>query len=316
MKQSIFRFLRVILTGVVVIITLTGLVFGQRNIPLDKLKEKYASPPSSFLRLDGMDVHYRDEGNPNDSLPLVLIHGTGSSLHTFNEWVAGLSPGRRVIRMDLPAYGLTGPFPDRDYSIENYTAFLYTFLAALDVKKCILGGNSLGGGIAWQFALEHPGMVDRLILINASGYPSSSTSTPLAFRLARIPVIKKIFTFITPRFIVRRSIENVYADDTKITNELVDRYYELSLRKGNRQAFIDRLGVKYSQEHHKLIPQIFQPTLILWGEKDELIPVSNALRFQADLPYNTLVVLKNSGHVPMEENPVESLEAVVNFVSQ
>jgi pimeloyl-ACP methyl ester carboxylesterase len=245
-----------------------------------------------------------------------LIHGTGSSLHTFDDWVKKLKLKYRIIRMDLPGYGLSGSFPEGNYTIDNYISFIKMFLDELGVEKCIIGGNSLGGNIAWRFTLENNKMVEKLLLIDASGYPMKSKSTPLAFKIAETPILKNIFTFITPKFVARSSVENVYFDKNKVTDELANRYFELTLRKGNRQAFIDRLSIKTSSEYHKKIPNIKQPTLVLWGNEDLLIPLENAKRFQQDLPNNNLVILKNTGHVPMEENPIISLEIFEQFLNQ
>ncbi|MFT5166041.1 MAG: pimeloyl-ACP methyl ester carboxylesterase [Saprospiraceae bacterium] len=301
------------LTGFALIVCI---LFGYRDQFVDDLKAKYAQAPSAFIQVDGMNVHYRDEGNSLDSLPVVLIHGTGSSLHTFDDWTATLKKDKRVVRMDLPAYGLTGPFPDRNYSIDHYISFLEEFLATQGINRCILGGNSLGGLIAWRFTLKRPEMVDKLILIDAAGYPKESTSEPIAFKLARIPVLNKILTFITPRFVVKSSVQNVYADKSKISEALVDRYFDLTLRSGNRQAFVDRMKVVYDSSYLKQINRIQQPTLVLWGEKDSLITIASAYRFHHDLPNDTLVILKNSGHVPMEESSKESLTAVLSFIQK
>jgi pimeloyl-ACP methyl ester carboxylesterase len=291
-------------------------IFGHRDIPLEDLKAKYGQPPSGFISINGMQVHYRDEGPVTDSIPLVLIHGTGSSLHTFNAWTNKLKETRRVIRMDLPGYGLTGPFPNRDYSMAHYLEFLAAFMKALSIKYCVLGGNSLGGGIAWRYTLQHPNTVHQLILIDASGYPTASMSRPLAFQLAELPIIKNIFTIVTPKFVARSSVENVYADPSLVSDSLVDRYFELTLRAGNRQAFADRLAVEHDPEDHKDIVTISQPTLILWGDKDALIPLEMAHRFHEDLRQSTLIVLKEVGHVPMEEQPFESLKAVRAFINR
>jgi pimeloyl-ACP methyl ester carboxylesterase len=218
--------------------------------------------------------------------------------------------------MDLPGYGLSGPFPEGNYTIDNYISFIKMFLDELGVEKCIIGGNSLGGNIAWRFTLENNKMVEKLLLIDASGYPMKSKSTPLAFKIAETPILKNIFTFITPKFVAQSSVENVYFDKNKVTDELANRYFELTLRKGNRQAFIDRLSIKTSSEYYKKIPNIKQPTLVLWGNEDLLIPLENAKRFQKDLPNNNLVILKNTGHVPMEENPIISLEVFEQFLNQ
>jgi pimeloyl-ACP methyl ester carboxylesterase len=307
--KIIFSFAALIIIGII-------FFFGHRDIPLNELKAKYTNTASSFISVDGMDVHFRDEGDKIDTIPIVLIHGTASSLHTFDTWTDSLKKSNRVIRMDLPAYGLTGPFPDRNYLMAHYTEFLKNFLTALKIKQCVLAGNSLGGEIAWNFTLEQPEMVKKLILIDAAGYPASSKSVPVAFKIGRTPLLNKALTYITPRFIVKASVENVYFDKSKVSESLVDRYFELTLRKGNRQAFVDRFKMAKDTSAYKNIKRIQQPTLILWGAKDLLIPVENANKFHKDLPINTLVILDNTGHTPMEENPMESLKPVLYFLKK
>jgi pimeloyl-ACP methyl ester carboxylesterase len=306
--------LTVILSLTLLFIIAVILLFVNRDIPLNELKIKYANSSSSFIAVNGMDVHFRDEGLQTDTIPIVLIHGTGASLHTFNAWSDRLKKSHRIIRMDLPAYGLTGPFPDGNYTMAHYTTFLKDFLTALNIKQCVLAGNSLGGAIAWNFTLEQPSMVTKLILIDASGYPIASKSVPIAFSLAKIPVINKLLSFITPRFLVRASVENVYFDSSKVTDLVVERYFNLTLRAGNRKAFVDRLKTPKDTSTYNNIKYIQQPTLILWGSQDLLIPVENAYKFQEDLPNNTLVILENTGHTPMEESPLESLAPVLNFL--
>ena len=303
-----------IILGVGLFILIIISFFGYQDIPLYKLKKKYTDSTSSFVYVGGINIHYRSQGDKKDSIPIVLIHGTGSSLHTYDSWTKELIISHRVIRMDLPGYGLTGSFPNRDYSLKNYVAFLKDFLEKIGVKKCILAGNSLGGNIAWRFTYKYSKMVEKLILIDAAGYPMKSKSIPLAFKIAQIPVIQNIFTFITPRFIAKASVENVYKDKTKIDKELVDRYFELTLREGNRQAFVDRFKVKSDTISHKNIKLINQRTLVLWGEDDELIPTQMAYLFHDNLPDDTLVILRNVGHVPMEESPIESLTPVIEFL--
>ena len=314
--KKLIKGIKIFLALLLVFFLVIILVFGYRDRPLSELKSKYANSASSFVSVNGMEVHYRDEGIKNDSFPIVLIHGTGSSLHTFDAWVDSLKISNRVIRMDLPAYGLTGPFPDRNYSITHYTAFINEFLSAMKIEQCVLGGNSLGGQIAWRFAVEQPNKVSKLILIDAAGYPLNSKSVPVAFKMAKIPVIKHLFTYVTPRFLVRSSVENVYFDKSKVTDKLVDRYFELTLREGNRQAFVDRLDAHKDPNSSNEISTIQQPTLVLWGKNDLLIPVDNAHKFHADLPNDTLVILENSGHVPMEESPIKSLKAVIDFLAK
>lgn len=295
-------------------------IYWKNDIPLDILIKKYGSAESKFISLDGMSVHYRDEGNATDSIPIVLLHGTGASLHTWEGWVNALKKDHRVIRMDLPAYGLTGPNPTGEYSQEFYATFVNDFLTKIGVSKCIIAGNSLGGSIAWNFALKYPEKTSKIILVDAGGYATKSKSVPIAFQIAGFPVIKNLFKYVTPRSIVQKSVENVYADKSKVTPKLVDRYFELSLREGNRKAFIDRMSAfrnKGIESDKSLnIKTLQMPTLIIWGDKDFLIPIDVAEKFHADLPNDTLVIFKNLGHTPMEEDATTTVEAVKSFLKQ
>lgn len=306
--------LKVAFAFVLTLVVVICICFGYSDLDLNYLKTKYAQPPSSFISIMDMDVHFRDEGYPQDSLPIVLIHGTGSSLHTFDGWVDDLKKERRIIRMDLPGFGLTGPFPDRDYTMTHYVDFIYQFLNQLNIEKCILGGNSLGGQIAWNYAVAYPSDISKLILIDAAGYPLESEKVPVAFAIARMPVLNKALTFITPKFMARSSVESVYADKSKVTDQLVDRYFELTLREGNRQGLVDRMTSEMKGNQIELIKTIKAPTLILWGADDLLATTKSAYRFQADLPNDTLVIMPNVGHVPMEESPNESLAIVQAFL--
>ena len=313
------QFIKIVLAINLLLALIIVVVFAHKDIPLNELKLKYTNSDSSFIDINGTNVHYRDVGNSNDSIPIVLMHGTGSSLHTYDFWSDNLKSTNRIIRMDLPAFGLTGPFVKNDYSISNYTFFLKEFLNNLNIKECILIGNSLGGEIAWRFAIAEPLMVKKLVLIDAGGYPVISKSVPIAFKLAKIPVLNNLLTYITPRFLVRASIENVYFDKSKISDSLVNRYFDLTLRKGNRKAIVDRLKgsttLTNGKKTHASIKKIKKPTLIIWGSDDQLIPVENAYKFNNDITNSKLIVMQQTGHVPMEEKPIESLKFVIDFLN-
>ncbi len=307
---------------VFILIVIVGLsaFFWKNNIPLKTLKEKYANADSKFIEVDGMSVHHRVEGLANDSIPIVLLHGTGASLHTWDGWVNALKTERKIIRLDLPAYGLTGPNPTSDYSQEFYATFINDFLTKLGVKQCIIAGNSLGGSIAWNFAVKYPEKVSKMILVDAGGYAMKSKSVPIAFQVAGWSVVKNLFKYVTPRSIVQKSVENVYADKSKVTDNLVDRYFELSLREGNRQAFIDRMSEFRNKglvnDKTTKIKDLSMPTLIIWGDKDLLIPLEVGQRFHADLPNDTLVVFKDLGHTPMEEDAEKTVAVVKEFLKK
>jgi pimeloyl-ACP methyl ester carboxylesterase len=286
--------------------------------PVETLVARWAPPPSDFIEIRGQLVHLRDEGPRDDPEPLVLLHGTGASLHTWEGWVKALKAQRRVITFDLPGFGLTGPFagqyaPD-DYRGDTYARFVIDLLDALQLPRVALGGNSLGGEIAWRVATLAPARVARLILVDAAGPPFTPASVPLGFTAMRLPVISTLSQYLLPRELVAESVANVYADPARVTPALVDRYFELTLREGNRHALSLRLRQIASGEDADRIARVTQPTLILWGAQDRLIPPAVGQDFARRIAGSQLVVLDGLGHVPQEEDPVRSVEPVKTFL--
>jgi len=283
--------------------------------PVQALVARWAPPPSDFLELDGQLVHYRDEGPRGDPLPVVLIHGTSASLHTWEGWSAALRGQRRVISFDLPGFGLTGPNATGDYHGDTYARFVLKLMDALKVQRFVAGGNSLGGEVAWRTALMAPQRAAQLILVDASGYDFEPEHLPIGFTIARMPVANRLMDALTPRSVIDSSVRAVYGDPAKVTPALVDRYYELTLREGNRRALVQR----FEQLDHGLdaarIRTLKLPTLILWGGRDRLIPPSNAQRFHTDITDSTLVMFDTLGHVPQEEDPQASVQPVKAFLA-
>ena len=276
---------------------------------LEELAPKYAAAPSQFMTLNGMKIHYRDEGA---GTPIVLIHGTGASLHTWNDWTKDLVKDYRVIRLDLPAYGLTGQDPQKRYSSKDYVDLLDAFLSELKVDQFHLAGNSLGGLISWLYASYYPEKVEKLILLDPSGFPFKNT--PMVIKMAKTPVLNNFIRYVTPRSFIEKNIQEVYYDPKLIKAATLDRYYDLTLFEGNRDAFIDRAYIE-REDYRDRLSLIKAPTLILWGENDAWIPVSDAPKFKAAIENAQVVIMPETGHVPMEEKPKESLAIVADFLA-
>lgn len=281
------------------------------DIPVATLKAKYANATSRFVEIEGMQVHYRIEGK---GFPIVLLHGTSASLHTWDKWVEALRPHYQVIRLDLPAFGLTGSHPQHLYAGKDYVRVLHTFLQTLRIDSCYLGGNSLGGYISWQYALAYPDAVKKLFLIDAAGYPNENPK-PWVFWAARTPVVNQVLQYITPKFVFRNNLEQVYGDDSKITDSLVTRYYELGLREGNRASFVARCQLNQDSAYLQ-IPKLKMPVLVQWGAKDVWIPVSHAQKFKKDLPQARVIIYPQAGHIPMEEIPEKTVQDFREWLSE
>jgi len=280
---------------------------------VDELKPRWGQPPSQFIELDGMQVHLRDEGPTDDPTPIVLIHGTGSSLHTWDGWAERLRGEHRVVRFDRPGFGLTGPNPTGEYSMGYYTGFVARLLDRLGIRRVILVGLSSGGCVAWHVALASPDRVDRLVLIAASGYPREAPLS-FGFRLAQSRIFGPLLSQILPRSLVESSVKNVYGDPGKVTPEIVDRNYEITLRAGNRAALGATLRQAQEGVDAPAIRRITVSTLILWGDRDTVVPPAHAGRFHGDIPGSEVVMFPGLGHLPNEEDPDATTAAFQRFL--
>jgi len=283
---------------------------------LGQLLARWAPEPSTFLELDGMQVHVRDTGPREDPTPIVLLHGMASSLHSYEGWQTSLQDQRRVISVDLPGFGLTGPSPQGDYRIDAYTRFVLRLLDSLGVKRVVLVGNALGGEIAWQTAVLAPERVRKLVLIDSDGYPPAVLSMPAAFQMASMRGMRWVSERILPRAMVAVSVRSVFGNDEKVTSDKIDRYFELNLRVGNRRALFQRMDQAQFGASSALIRRVQQPTLVMWGERDEMISPDHGSLFCQDIPRCRLVTFPGLGHLPQEEDAERTLRALREFLAQ
>ncbi|MFC9841850.1 alpha/beta fold hydrolase [Streptomyces sp. NPDC060223] len=261
-------------------------------------REPYADEESRFTWIDGVRVHFKREGS---GPPLLLLHGSGSSLQAFDPIVADLKNSCEVIRLDLPAFGLTGPRPDRDYRIEAYVSFVAEFLAGLGLDKVNVAGNSLGGNIAWNLAVEHPQLVQRLILMNATGYPEKSL--PTALKMARNPLLRPLLRRWAPSGAAEQNLRSSVGPLMVVDQALIDRVTAMMNRPGNRSAFIDFANTDQTDRSGH-IAEIAAPTLVLRGD------LIDGQHFHRDIPDSHEVVLAGVGHLMPEEAPAEVAEAI------
>jgi pimeloyl-ACP methyl ester carboxylesterase len=291
----------------VIVIAIAAMV--RPDIPLAKLMPEYGVPPSKFIKIQGMRVRYRDEGS---GPPLVLLHGFSSSLDTWDGWQRQIGGKRRVIRLDLPGFGLTGPASDGNYTAARYVGVVTELLDKLGVERTDIGGNSMGGRTALMFALAHPERVRKLILVDAGGLPWPQ---PPLFKLAKTPVVGSwLVRHVTPRFVVRRGLETVYGTPSRLRDAVVDRYWEMTLRAGNRGAIVGRITGPPDPPLGGRLGEVKAPTLIQWGKLDRWIPLADAYGFQRGIAGSKLRVYPTAGHVPMEELPEATARDVDAFL--
>lgn len=300
------------LIAVIILAFLFFLLLTYRaDISPGEIEQKYATAQSHFIEVDGINVHVRIMGEGD---PIILLHGSFSSLHTWDTWQQELSPYFLTVSLDFPGHGLTGPDEEQRYSLADYSQLVLRLSEKLNLDKFHLAGNSMGGAVAMQVASTRPDKVISLNLVDASGAPIQEPRQNEAwiFKVARNPVFSSILLKCTPRFLFAMNMRQVYADPGKITDRELTRYYELMLREGNRKATLDRLGTP--RESRIDFGRLKMPTLIMWGKKDSWIPLAQAYSLEKAIPGSKLLVFDEAGHVPMEEIPTESVAKYLSFL--
>jgi pimeloyl-ACP methyl ester carboxylesterase len=275
-----------------------------------ELEAKYLHSPSDYRLVSGISLHVRDTG-PRNAPVVILLHGFGASLHTWDPWVERLS-GYRVIRIDLPGFGLTGPDPTGDYSVRRGLQILSALMDNLGVAHATLIGNSLGGKLAWNFVVQMPTRVTKLVLISPDGFASPGFEYG---KKPAVPILLRLLPYVLPKALLRTSLAPAYGDPDKLTDETVTRYRDLMLAPGVRKAIISRMEQVMLEDPAPLLRRIRAPTLLLWGQNDAMIPLSNAADYLRYIPQAKLVALPGLGHVPFEEAPAVSLEPVLRFLA-
>lgn len=280
--------------------------------PRAALEAKYLRDPGDMIEVAGARLHVRESG-PKDQPAVILIHGFGSSLHTWDGWANGLQDRFRVIRFDLPGSGLSEPDALGRYDDRRSFEVLAALMDRLGVRQASLIGNSIGGRISWGFAAAQPDRVTRLVLVAPDGFASQGFSYGAA---PKVPKTLEAMRYVLPRFMLRMNLVPAYGDPKALTEGMVDRYYDLMLAPGVRAALIERMRQTVLESPEGVLGQIKVPVLLVWGEKDGAIPVSNAADYQRLLPRSELVTFPGVGHLPQEEAPTRSVAPVRVFLEQ
>lgn len=301
------------IAGALVVLVVAVLAVGwfalQRpDLPWKTLQAQYQTPASRYLDLPGgLKVHYRDQGNPTGPV-LVLVHGFSANVDAWERWVKRLSAKYRIVTLDLPGHGLTQA--PKGFQV-GPTTFVDTVQAVADhlkLGKFIIAGNSMGGGVAWQYALAHPERLDGLVLVDSGGWsrPKDSKGGPLIFKIMGNPVGRALVKNLDASRVIRAGLEDAYLDKALVTDALLRRYVDLARAPGHRDILLGLQGSSYRTATPELLATIKIPTLVMHGRQDKLIPFANGEAFARAIPGATLIAYDGVGHVPMEQIPDRS----------
>ncbi|MBU3619331.1 alpha/beta fold hydrolase [Polynucleobacter sp. JS-Fieb-80-E5] len=308
MFLKVLKIIAVVLTA---LLFLAALYLWTPDKSKAELEKVYGSPKTAYVSALGVNIHYQDTGPSKNPVPILFLHGFGSSLQTWDAWTEALSSEYRVISLDLPGFALTGEDPSGIYTDERSVAVIEAFLKELQIPKVVLVGNSMGGKFAWQFAARYPDQVSKLVLISPDGYASPGMEYG---KKTEVPAIAQLYRYFFSKTFLAMNLEPAYANPNTLNDALVNRYYDLMLAPGVRGAILARMQQTVLQDPVPALTNIKVPTLLIWGEKDAFIPIANANDYLKVMPNAKRVSLPNIGHLPQEEQPNIGLAALKEFL--
>lgn len=303
--------LKIIALALISLILLAALYLWTPDKSKAELEKTYGSPKNAYVSALGVNLHYQDTSPSKNAIPILFLHGFGASLQTWETWAQALSEDYRVISVDLPGFGLTGEDPSGIYTDQRSVEVLEAFLKELKITKVVLVGNSMGGKFAWQFAARYPNQVAKLVLISPDGYASPGIEYG---KKPEVPAIADLYRYFFSKTFLAMNLEPAYANPKTLSDALVNRYYDLMLAPGVRGAILARMQQTVLQDPVPSLASIQVPTLLIWGEKDAFIPISNSNDYLKVMPNAKRVSLPNIGHLPQEEQPSIGLAALKEFL--
>ncbi len=290
---------------------LLSLIFISAYSNAENIREKWSSKTdgSKFIDVRGTNVHYRDFGSGN---PIVLLHGICDSLHTWRKWKDTIvESGYRYIAIDIPGFGLTNG-KEIPYNSKGYSEFLHHLFKKLDIKRPIVIGNSLGGYIAWNYALDYPKDIEKLVLLSPAGYP---LSPPFIVKTSNNKFLKWIAKNFTTRMTSDIIARGVFFNRNKMEEQDLERFYDLFKLEGNFDRYMKVFEeIMKLKDHTPNLSELKTPTLLIWGKEDSWIPFDQSKFWQRDVKNLTFFKLEDIGHTPQLETPMKSVKIVLDYL--
>lgn len=320
-----------IILGIVVLLLVTSLALFYRNDLTRADLGDYINDESRFIDLPmGANAHYRDQGNP-DGPAIVLVHGGYGSLHNWEFWVPYLQQNYRIVTMDLPGHGLTGRVAGDDYTRANMVRLVHELVTELGIESFVLGGHSMGGGVALAYALKHPEKVVSLILVGPEGVPpeggydiegtffEDDADQAGSLEDKSLTLVEKLFTKFGAPWAAKAALQSTVANPDSVTPEMSRRFGRILLHEGNRRAIVlmfrqAAIAMDWQEDLVPFLHEITQPVLLLFGEKDPLVPPEVGERAHRLLVNSELIMYENVGHLIQMEITERSAMDVLRFL--
>jgi pimeloyl-ACP methyl ester carboxylesterase len=275
-------------------------------------------PEDRYIQAGNLKTRYWALGDKGS--PVILIHGLGASADIWMYNVEALAKQHRVFAPDLPGFGRSDQ-PGPSFSPFDYTSFLDAFMKALRIEKGSLVGQSLGGGIALHAALRFPQKVEKLVLVDSAGLGKEVIWT---LKLMSLPLAGEILSR-PSRTGLRLFFKLAVRDQGLISKDFLELYYQFFSRPGFQEFFLRILrrvvDLRGAREEilnpiRNHLQDIAQPVLIVWGEKDRVLPLKHGYLGREKLPHARLQIMEGCGHIPFFERADEFNRLVLEFLSE
>jgi pimeloyl-ACP methyl ester carboxylesterase len=268
--------------------------------------------PGAFLDIDGQRVHYVEAGSGE---PVVLIHGWNGSTFSYRHVAPELAQaGYRAVAVDLLGYGYSSRDPDADSSLTGQAALVSNVMARLGIERAAVVGHSMGGGVAMRLAALHPERVVRLVLVDSVNAALVRRGVGLGRLLGPLVPVIATLTLHHEAFRVR-ALRSAAHDPAFATPDVMEGYFRPMRMKGHLRA----QGAALSRRGRDDPPDpsaVHQSALVLWGEHDRWLPVSQGEALARQLPDARFVVVPSAGHLPLEEQPAFCNQRIIEFLEE
>ena len=291
------------------VLLVVGVRSAMSGVSRESVEAEYLTEHDEYLAVGGLQVRMRREG-AKDAPALVLVHGFSHSLESWDGWTEELSSEFQIVRMDLPGHGLTGPDPQKRYTVEETAGFIGEFMDAAGIGCAAIGGVSLGGLAAWRFAAAAPDRARALILVNPGAYPMNGVGD----EPADVPGAVKLFLTAAPEAGILTATRAMYGDPTKVTDAQVARIRAMMRVNGVGAALVERLEAFTLPDPEPVLREIAAPTLVMAGGRDVMVTPSDTQRVGEVIPGAELIAYESLGHMLHEEAPVETAQRASVFL--
>lgn len=318
----LIKTLKIIGIGLLAIILIGVIYFYAKKVPSLSKSELTQYQYKTLKLPNGIEVNYDEQGN-NNAPVVLLIHGGGASLGDWDKWMPKLTEKYHVIRVDMPAHGLTDRTVSDTYTPQIFGDFIADVVKALNLNNFVIVGHSFGGDSVMRYLLNHNNTAKGVVLLGSGGFmldEDKMTETERALKdMADSPLMKVLLIpniYFTKKDEFAEGIKEYFYNDDAMTDEYIEKLYNLSLYGKTRGGFQNLvLDAMVDYKNLENLESIKIPALLLWGNKDNVAPLSIAERFKNGLPNATYIEYKNVGHMITEEHP-ESINDVMDFLEK